>query len=129
MILIKSTLLCLLFFVVKSVKRPLSVTRGVLDSFRVDEFSCAADKHVCTRRNALCHSDGYCLCRNDTPDYVNPKFSVHFGYLTHGIIDGCMLVEPVVDSIDPCMYRNVSFSFIVECTILSKIANYNTGVS
>ena len=104
MILVKCGVLCLLFLVVKSVKRPLSVTRGVQDRFRADEFSCAADKHVCTRRNALCHSDGSCLCRNNTPDYVNPKFSVQFGYLTHDVSDGCMLVEPVVDSIDPCRY-------------------------
>ena len=102
---VKCGVLCLLFLVVKSVKQPLSVTRDVLDSFRVDEFSCEADRHVCTRRNALCQPDGSCMCRNNTPDYVNPKLDVKYGYLGHGMVDGCMSVAPLVDSIDPCMYE------------------------
>ena len=97
----KCGLLCLLFHVVISVNSPLSVTRGVLDSFRVDEFSCEADKDVCTRRNAFCQPDGSCLCRNNTPDYVKPILNMKYGYLNNGIIDGCISMEPVVDSIDP----------------------------
>ena len=98
--------LCLLFYVVNSVKQPLSVTRDVLDSFRVDKFSCVEDSRVCTRRSALCQHDGSCMCKNSTPDYVNPKLSVSYGYLTHGIVDGCMSLAPVLDSIDPCMNEN-----------------------
>ncbi len=111
---VKCGLLCLLFYVVNSVKQPLSVTRGVLDSFQVDEFSCEADERVCTRRNALCQPDGSCLCRNNTPDYVNPSLSFQYGYLSHGIADGCMSLAPVVDLIDPCMYECVInfYSFI-----------------
>ena len=108
----KGGLLCLLFHVVMSVKSPLSVTRGVLDSFRVDEFSCEADKDVCTRRNAFCQPDGSCLCRNNTPDYVKPIVNMKYGYLNNGIIDGCISMEPVVDSIDPCMYEYMIVFFL-----------------
>lgn len=100
--LVKCGIFCLLFYAAKSVKEPLSVTRGVLDRFRVDEFSCVDDERVCTRRNAICQTEGSCLCRNNTPDYVNPELNVNYGYLSHGTFDGCMSVAPVVDSIDPC---------------------------
>ena len=111
----KFGLLCFLFLAVKSVKRPLSVTRDVLDSFRVDEFSCEADKRICTRRNALCRPDGSCMCRNNTPDYVNPKINVNNGYLSQGVIDGCMAVAPVVDTIDPCMYQHIIIFCFIRC--------------
>lgn len=81
---------------------PAFVTRNVSDSFGFDlDYDCTVDQRICSRRNAICQSDGSCACRNTTPDYVNPKFTVVDGYLYNGDSDGCMLVTPTIDSIDP----------------------------
>lgn len=95
----------LVFYVTTSSTQPLFVTRNYVDSFQVEEYSCQVDERICSWRNALCRPDGNCLCRNNTPDYVNPLLNVEYGYLSHGVVDGCVAVGPLVDSIDPCKHK------------------------
>ena len=76
------------------------VTRNVSDSFHFQEANCVDESSACSDRNALCQSDGSCLCRNSTPDYVSPKFVVIHGYLAYGNSDGCMAVTTIISSLD-----------------------------
>ena len=63
--------ICMTFKVVASSKKVVLVNRNVKDSFRVGKDGCSNNTNVCTR-SATCQAEsGLCLCKNDSPNFVN----------------------------------------------------------
>ena len=103
--------ICSMHKVVVSSNEVVLVERNVTDSFRVGKDGCRSDTNVCTS-SATCQLDtGMCLCKEDSPhflNYVKENFSQY----------RCVSTED--------MKHHIGKRFVVSCSLIeTKLLNLN----